>query len=560
MSKEKDMNIKSYEKPSDKLDHKLLKELGIGVNKQGKINSTEKDSELDDDYINDLDDIFDLDFDELERVSPERIVTLDRFMSITNSTHKEYLEENLKKEARKRQVDSTTGQVSLGIGKYQFTLDVYKDNLDSWVRFQIIFGGAGSGKSFYIAHKYVRQAIKYGGLTVLVCKQVSDTIRVTTFAEIVSALEDYKILQDCKIDKKTMTIQLPNGSKFLFTGLANTQKLLGIKGVDVCWIDEADEISRDTFNLLKTRLRGKKYFDGVLYVKHFVLSFNPRNITNWIKEEFFDDEFKPNDMRKYNKNPNKPNLEIIKSVYKDNIENLDDEYIDDLEAYKISDPYYYSVYVLAEWGILGDLVFRKLKKEEEDRKFNIKSLLQNNPNLVLYNGLDFGWTAPTSFVAGAIDVDKKIIYIYDEFYIRGLEFEDMYYKINDLKQTKNSLVADSNDPRGVSYLLRKGIKVKRAYKPSNYLVSSTERLGEYTIYIHTKCKNTFTEFSQYSYGKNKDGSTDFTTFVGEHHSIDATRYLLYEAEELVRNGESAVYRANKVNIRQSTLNRMGRRR
>ena len=47
---------------------------------------------------------------------------------------------------------------------------------------------------------------------------------------------------------------------------------------------------------------------------------------------------------------------VLKSTYKDN-NFLDEDYKATLEGYKETDPYYYSVYCLGEWGVLGQTIF-----------------------------------------------------------------------------------------------------------------------------------------------------------------------------------------------------------
>src|SRR5690606_14345563 len=50
------------------------------------------------------------------------------------------------------------------------------------------------------------------------------------------------------------------------------------------------------------------------------------------------------------------NSTVIHTTYKDN-SFIDDEYKSTLEALKEQDPYYYTVYALGEWGVLGQTVF-----------------------------------------------------------------------------------------------------------------------------------------------------------------------------------------------------------
>ena len=73
-----------------------------------------------------------------------------------------------------------------------------------------------------------------------------------------------------------------------------------------------------------------------------VLTFNPVSVLHWLKLRFFDRQ--------------DPRALVLKSTYKDN-QFLDEDYKRTLEGYKDTDPYYYSVYCLGEWGVLGQTIF-----------------------------------------------------------------------------------------------------------------------------------------------------------------------------------------------------------
>ena len=73
-----------------------------------------------------------------------------------------------------------------------------------------------------------------------------------------------------------------------------------------------------------------------------MLTFNPVSVLHWLKGRFFDRQ--------------DPRAVALKSTYKDN-KFLDEDYKQTLEGYKDTDPYYYSVYCLGEWGVLGQTIF-----------------------------------------------------------------------------------------------------------------------------------------------------------------------------------------------------------
>lgn len=72
------------------------------------------------------------------------------------------------------------------------------------------------------------------------------------------------------------------------------------------------------------------------------IMFNPVSATHWIKRDFFDIK--------------RDDCTIIETNYLDN-KFLDAEAIKVMEAFKETDPYYYMVYFLGQWGVTGKTVF-----------------------------------------------------------------------------------------------------------------------------------------------------------------------------------------------------------
>ena len=96
---------------------------------------------------------------------------------------------------------------------------VYLPYLEDWEkRYMVFYGGAGSGKSFFVAQSLIYKALK-DKRKVLVLRKVNRTTKNSTFQLLLDTLERYKILSYCNINKTDFTITLPNGSVFLCMGL-----------------------------------------------------------------------------------------------------------------------------------------------------------------------------------------------------------------------------------------------------------------------------------------------------------------------------------------------------
>ena len=218
---------------------------------------------------------------------------------------------------------------------------------DNTHRYLILYGGAGSGKSVFAVQRFLYRLLTQPLCNILVVRAVAATNRDSTYALFRQVISKWGLSELFSCKDSDLRISCANGNSVIFKGLDDTEKLKSItfpKGelTDI-WIEEASEILEEDFNQLDVRLRGKGAH------KQMVLTFNPVSVLHWLKLRFFD--------RK------DPRALVLKSTYKDN-QFLDEDYKRTLEGYKDTDPYYYSVYCLGEWGVLGQTIFDAQKVSE----------------------------------------------------------------------------------------------------------------------------------------------------------------------------------------------------
>lgn len=234
----------------------------------------------------------------------------------------------------------------------------FRDLISDDHRYLVLFGGAGSGKSVFTAQRYVYKMLKEAQFNLLVVRNTGKTNRDSTYALIKQILIKWHLYDYFKINESDLRIKcLLNGNEIIFAGLDDVEKLKSVtfsKGelTDI-WIEEASEIQESDFNQLDVRLRGK----GTK--KQIVLTFNPIDINHWLKKRFIDRKDE--------------NVRVMHSTYKDN-DFLDEDYKQLLESYKESDAYYYDVYCLGNWGVLGKCVFdaNKLTQRRNELKPPLK--------------------------------------------------------------------------------------------------------------------------------------------------------------------------------------------
>ena len=95
-------------------------------------------------------------------------------------------------------------------------------------------------------------------------------------------LNSFHLLDKCKINKTDYSIELPNGSLFLCSGLDDPEKIKSITGLTDAWLEEATEFAQDDFNQIDLRIR-----DPFAQNQQIILSFNPVSKANWCYLQFF---------------------------------------------------------------------------------------------------------------------------------------------------------------------------------------------------------------------------------------------------------------------------------
>lgn len=393
----------------------------------------------------------------------------------------------------------------------------YLPQLNNETRMQIFYGGAGSGKSVFLAQRAIVDILN-GGRNYLVCRAVGRYIRKSVFNEIEQVISNWGLENVFITRKQEMTITCANGYQIMFTGLDDAEKLKSIrpkKGVitDI-WIEEATEVNQPSMKLLNKRLRGRDaYSTEEPAKKRMTLSFNPIMQSHWIYKEFFSGIEWANDQTEYAGD----DLFIFKTWYIHN-RFLTPEDIEDLE--NEADTYYYDVYTLGNWGILGNVIFKN---------WEMRDLTDMGDQFTnRRNGLDFGFSNdPAAIIVTHYDKKRKIIYIFGEFYERGLTNDLLAIEAKDLIK-KDYVVCDSAEPKSIAELKNHGVKALSAKKGPDSVLYGIQWLQQQMIVIDVSCLMTKNEFQQYKWKEDKDGNALRKPVEINNHLIDGLRYAYEE--------------------------------
>lgn len=386
---------------------------------------------------------------------------------------------------------------------------------------QILYGGAGSGKSVAIAQRDIVDIINEPR-NFLIVRNTANTLRGSVFEERRKIINSWGLRKYFDIKESNLQIVYkPTGNIMLFCGLDDVEKLKSITvpngPITDLRIEEATECKEDTFEQLELRMRGITHLQ-----KRVVLSFNPVFRRHWIAKRFFNGR---NIQFAYNND-----LLIFKTTYKDN------DFITAQDKVKIESKkgYYHQVYALGNWGVLGDLIYNN---------WEIESCAANHYDKTLY-GLDFGFASdPAALIKVGVNKPTKTLYMQQELYVHGATNDVLAAKA---KHIVNNAIAwcDSAEPKSIQELRNQGVNRIHAQAVSKGPDSKwhgIQWLQQWTFKIDKNCVNFIDEVSQYQWKKNKDGETLPEPVDNNDHLLDALRYAT-EAERTVQGS------INRVNI------------
>jgi phage terminase large subunit len=378
-------------------------------------------------------------------------------------------------------------------------------------RYRVVKGSRASKKSTTTALNMIYRIMTYPDSNGLVIRKVFRTVKDSCFSQLKWAIHRLKVDKYWKATNSPLELTyLPTGQKILFRGLDDPLKVTSVavdKG-SLCflWIEEAYEImSEDDFNMLDESIRGQVP-DGLF--KQITLTLNPWNDRHWIKRRFFDREDK--------------DILAITTNYKCN-EWLDKADLKVFDEMKIHNPKRYRVAGLGEWGVVDGLVYENI----EEKRFDISSLVGQEKIESVF-GLDFGYTNdPTALFCGLIDLKNKVIYVFDELYKKGLSNKRIYEEVEAMGHRKESIIADSAEPKSIDELRSLGLtRVRAAKKGKDSILNGIQFIQDFKLVIHPRCVNFLTEVTNYQWAKDKFDNSINKPIDDFNHLMDAMRYAI----------------------------------
>ena len=395
-------------------------------------------------------------------------------------------------------------QIQLNIKKDTF-LPCYQPYIEDYSnRYNVFYGGRGSGKTRFVMAKLLIKGLKEKR-TILLMRKTTASCKFSVWKEFKEAVDRYKLTKYFIFyETDYSAVCKLNGTIFKCSGLDVAEKIKGFSEISDVLLEEATEFTPEDVELIDGTVRSIKYrLPLQLY-----FCFNPVSKANFVFKRFgFDTGIAP------------PDTFILKTTYLDNIY-LSPDYIARMDNLRITNPTRWKIEALGDFVSLDKLIFQNYRVEE----FNNADIKGD-----LLVGLDFGFINDISaLTASILDEGNGKLYIFKEWGDTGKTNEELAKIITSLGFSKSTIMADCAEMKSIEELKRLGLtRIKPCSKGKDSIIHGIQRLQNYEIIVHPDCEGVITEFENYSWKKDKATGEYINEPIDNfNHFCDSLRYSL----------------------------------
>lgn len=148
--------------------------------------------------------------------------------------------------------------------------DAFQFLLKEKVRYKVAYGGRGAAKS----HNFARSLLVLGTMNpvrIVCAREIQKSIKGSVHTLLRDIINEHGL--NNFYDVQETIIKGRNGSEIIFRGLKhNTTDLKSLEGADYCWVEEAENVSAKSWELLIPTIRKEG--------SEIWVSFNTKNITD----------------------------------------------------------------------------------------------------------------------------------------------------------------------------------------------------------------------------------------------------------------------------------------
>lgn len=381
-------------------------------------------------------------------------------------------------------------------------------------RYKIWYGGRGGAKSWSFADALLIKALR-NRTKILCARELQNSIADSVHSLLCSQID--RLGMGLYYDTTQSQIRCVSGSVFIFSGLRfNPKRLKSMEDIDICWVEEAETVSEDSWKLLTPTIRkpGSEIW----------VTFNPDLETDPAYKRFV-------------KNP-PPNSIVRKVGWEDN-----PWITEELLAEKA---HLYSVDPDAADHVWGGNTRRHSKAEILAGKYCVEPFEPEEDWAGPYYGADWGFAQdPVALVRCWVSGDPQYLnhtlWIEHEAGGIGIDNDELPQLFDSVPGTReHTCYADSARPETISHMRKHGFdRMKPCKKWDGSVKDGIAHLRGYNrIVIHPRCKRWLNEAQHYKYKSDRLTGEVLPVIVdANNHFIDATRYAL---GPLIRHEDNSI--------------------
>lgn len=155
--------------------------------------------------------------------------------------------------------------------------------LSSGKRYKVLYGGRGGGKSWSIAKQLLLLGIQ-SPLRIMCARELQNSLEESSYQLLVDQIESlelhayYRVIKGKIIGKPGTTAE---GTRFTFSGIKNAGNIKSFEGADICWVEEAQQVSKESWKILIPTIRKpgseiwvsfNPVFDDDFAYEHFIIN------------------------------------------------------------------------------------------------------------------------------------------------------------------------------------------------------------------------------------------------------------------------------------------------
>lgn len=391
----------------------------------------------------------------------------------------------------------------------------FPEKFEEWFyprRYKIAYGGRGSAKS----HSAARALIKRSAETTtrwLCAREIQTSIKQSVHRLLCDQIASMRMGHLFEITDTEIRGRY-NGSLLVFAGIrTNVASIKSMEGLDGVWVEEAEKVSDDSWQVLIPTLRkpGSEIW----------ATFNPDLVTDATYQRFVVNT--------------PPDCLLLEMNWQDN-----PWFPEVLRREK--DWLYRTDPDAAEWVWGG-----KCRTNSEANVLRNKYIVEpfhdslwRQADALLF-GADFGFAVDPSTLIRCFVIASKL-YVDSEAYGVSIELNDLPRFYNRVPGARRwPIKADCSRPETISHLRGAGFAISAAKKWSGSVEDGVAYLrGFEQIVIHPRCKHTSQEARLYSYKINKNTREVLPEIQDKNnHCWDAVRYALDGL--ITRRGDVGIY-------------------